>query len=532
MRRFAILMGAADLADELEVLLSNGRTKIDLEPDSPKVDDGNRCMSPRDRVQVCRTTSSLVLPRKLKVQALSREHWRKSRQIALDAEVAKRLGLLSVECRRLRQAFSIYDEDDSGTLEGGEILAALTDLGLKPRMKTEKFAIQSLLDDGAELGFEAFCSLVQDCRVRAQDSQRSQLQHMFKVYDVDDSGALDIDELWLVLKDLGLGPAHDFEKRALMEVLLAKCDTDGSGKIEREEFELLVQCIRERLSECRREREQAIRDRMQLSDDVFFEFRPELVWLFHAFLRFDADNSNSLDASELRRLVAELGCELNPLNDCADIDVDLYIDSVVAKNKGAIGFVDFLKFVRMLRERQKERNEKFFRRLFCKYDRDESGELDLDEMGVLFADLGINPSNRAEQDEILKMVDDADVDGSHSLSFAEFAQLCQRVHEKLRSVRLDDERRFAKERLRFTEEEYQELRESFAIIDTTNSGFVSKAAMREALRRMKRSVTCEDMELFAEAGYDSIKFEGYLRLMKHLVDSGADASVQWDEECC
>merc|ERR1719281_495614 len=91
------------------------------------------------------------------------------------------------------------------------------------------------------------------------------------------------------------------------------------------------------------------------------------------------------------------------------------------------------------------------RPLFEEYDRDQSGELSMQEVSRILVDLNLQPKSAAEQAEISRMMDDVDADGSGLIDFDEFLWFVQRLHERLHAMKRKDENREAKE-LRYSQD--------------------------------------------------------------------------------
>merc|ERR1719335_107551 len=88
--------------------------------------------------------------------------------------------------------------------------------------------------------------------------------------------------------------------------------------------------------------------------------------------------------------------------------------------------------------------------IFDSYDRDCSGDLSMREVSKILLDIGLQPKNKEEQEEIQKMMEEVDEDGSMEINFEEFLLLFQRINEKLKAMQRENERARALE-LNFTE---------------------------------------------------------------------------------
>ena len=135
----------------------------------------------------------------------------------------------------LKSLFSKYDKDNSGTLAGKELEQLLQDdLG----MDTEQAEIYILLrdEDGSKsLDFDEFKEWLNSGEnfQLINDSSKFYVVHqaveMFKKYDVDGQGSLDVQEFSKVMADLN----HDV---TTTEAAVKALDKDGNGVVSFSEF--------------------------------------------------------------------------------------------------------------------------------------------------------------------------------------------------------------------------------------------------------------------------------------------------------
>jgi len=102
-------------------------------------------------------------------------------------------------------------------------------------------------------------------------------------------------------------------------------------------------------------------------------------------------------------------------------------------------FKEFLFLVSEIRQHRMSRIGDDQLITFAFYDKDHSGSLDIGEVSVILSDVGIAPRNRIEQEELGMMIHAADEDGSGTIDFDEFQHLCQRIDEKLKQMRYEEE---------------------------------------------------------------------------------------------
>ena len=90
-------------------------------------------------------------------------------------------------------------------------------------------------------------------------------------------------------------------------------------------------------------------------------------------------------------------------------------------------FASFLQLILTVREELARGHHEELQKLFRKYDKDASGELNMREISRLLEHFGCLPSTVEEQREILQMIDEADEDGSGLINFLEFKSLILKI---------------------------------------------------------------------------------------------------------
>jgi len=186
-----------------------------------------------------------------------------------------------------------------------------------------------------------------------------------------------------------------------------------------------------------------------------------------------------------------------------------------------INFNDFLEIVWEIRHYRMETAKEEQLDNFKKFDRDGSGSLTCSEISRLLAEIGLTPANRVEQEEISNLISSVDQDGSGFIDFSEFQELCQRIDEKLRSFRYEEEIEFAM-CLGFSEQQMRDLRQVFTSLDADASQKLDADEVRIGLAMMNKHVT---HKVFEETfrhldtdGSGELDFLEFLEFMKMIVD--------------
>jgi len=436
------------------------------------------------------------------------------------AKVQRGFCVTTKECERFAEIFSRYDYNRSGGLDVVELHGALADLGLRPSNKKEKLELVRLVQgsEGSELDFRQFCRVVVARRKRAQEAQRDHLNRLFQQYDKDDSGALSADELMMVFNDLSLSPERDDERLAFLDAV-REVDTDRSGEIEWSEFEILVQVVRERLAQCRREREVRISKQMKLPADIFLNFRPILTHMHDAFLEADSMGRGAVEHHKVEQLVWQLGFGKDPTTIAQLRTVDQVLKDLFDNHK-LIDFCILLQIVQRLRElREESCSDKGLRSIFEMYDIDHSASLSMDEVHRILIDLGLAGSNDPKHEarvnqQLVEIFEETDNDGNGTIEYNEFYLLFHRVSEMLYKKRRDEERKTA-ESLGFGEDELRDMREIFAMLDKDGTGSLPFDEVVRAVNIVgDNPVVEETMQKYDGEHLGRLNFESFLHVIR------------------
>ena len=250
----------------------------------------------------------------------------------------------------LEMAFQRADVDNSGTLEAHEVWSALEDLAVDelPMTMDEIEALyESLVGDGTRsVSYQEFLGtmwkVLINCQRKVFESAAPSLRGItrdnffdimtqaFHDADVDQSGTLDMAELWSLLEDLAAGPVPMtmFE----MEALMAMFDDNKDGSIDYMEYmdgmwNLLISVNREDYVQnhvLREEEEEYMDVGTSLADEILAssDQMQLLRGLDHdtvevifsiAFDKADRDGNGFLDEYELGVMIDELSRDDLPM---------------------------------------------------------------------------------------------------------------------------------------------------------------------------------------------------------------------------
>jgi len=143
---------------------------------------------------------------------------------------------------KLRETFDAVDEEKLGHIGKEQLGKAMSMLGIQFDDDELHEAILEIdLDGSGEIEWPEFLFLMSkfgtnfSIENKFSEERLAEMREVFQIFDVDNSGTLDIGELRDVMKSIGLAP-DDWEIRAM----IAEVDADGSGEIDWSEFLYLM----------------------------------------------------------------------------------------------------------------------------------------------------------------------------------------------------------------------------------------------------------------------------------------------------
>mmetsp|Transcript_120478 Transcript_120478/g.190947 ORF Transcript_120478/g.190947 Transcript_120478/m.190947 type:complete len:883 (+) Transcript_120478:87-2735(+) len=438
------------------------------------------------------------------------------------------------ERQALIEAFARFDIDMSGYLDHGEVIACLREFGLCGTTPAEKREILRICcqattsdEDGSPREqatspgkvaidlFDLALTVVPLVRHALVELRGDELFKEFFKYDIDGSGTLSKAEMKELARGMGLDPRS-------LDLSLALTGSDD--EVDFETFQDMIVLGREQLQRVCRDREREVQKIAGLSEAEFQDVREDLVGLHDVFLRYDKDRSGSLNKNELTFMLLE--CGLAPKNAQEKAEIDKIIEECDRDKNKELSFMEFLNIFRAVRSfRQDTRRAELVER-FQKYDRDGSGNLSSNEISLLLSDLGLVPLNRKEQEQLANLISSVDIDGSGFIDFAEFAELSQRIDEKLKSFRYEEEVECAM-CLGFSEKQMRDFRWVFDSLDTDGSQKLDAAEVKNGLSIMSKKIGNETFDtIFAKLDADGsgeLDFLEFVHFMKMLRDGDGPA---------
>jgi len=138
--------------------------------------------------------------------------------------------LTSDQLEEIREAFKLFDTDDSGTIDSDELKVAMRAMGFEPkREEVWRMIAESDRDGSGTISFETFQE-VMALKMHARNPKEEAIK-AFRLFDDDETGTISLKNLRRVAKELGENMTDD----ELQEVI-DFCDKDGRGEILLEDF--------------------------------------------------------------------------------------------------------------------------------------------------------------------------------------------------------------------------------------------------------------------------------------------------------
>ena len=147
-----------------------------------------------------------------------------------DAKKYERPGLTEDEILEIKEAFDLFDSDQSGAIDINELKQSMISLGFQAKNATIYQMIADLDEDGnGQLDFPEFLNMM-TARLSEKDS-KADIEKVYKLFEETDSGHITLKSLKAVAKELG----EEMSDQELNEIL-ERADLDRNGKVELDDF--------------------------------------------------------------------------------------------------------------------------------------------------------------------------------------------------------------------------------------------------------------------------------------------------------
>jgi len=132
--------------------------------------------------------------------------------------------------REVKEAFDLFDTDNSGAIDAKELKIAMQALGFEPSSDEVAKMVRDIdVDGNATVEFEEFLEMMEG-KMSGKDPVE-EMSKAFKLYDIDGKGKITVGDMQRVAKELGENLSKDE-----LQGILDESDRDGSGTITEDEF--------------------------------------------------------------------------------------------------------------------------------------------------------------------------------------------------------------------------------------------------------------------------------------------------------
>jgi len=130
----------------------------------------------------------------------------------------------------IKEAFDLFDMDQSGEIDVQEMHVAMRALGLEPsKAETEKLLSSADTDDSGHIGYREFEKMMADKLLKVEPLD--EVKRVFRLLDSDQTGKISFNNLNKVAKEIGSGFTDD-----KVQDMIDTADKDGDGEINLDEF--------------------------------------------------------------------------------------------------------------------------------------------------------------------------------------------------------------------------------------------------------------------------------------------------------
>ena len=154
----------------------------------------------------------------------------KGKKADFNSKNYERPGLSADEVEEIKEAFDIFDADQSGTISVAELLNAMKSLGFDTKNPAIFKMIADFDEDGnGVITFDEFLDMM-TARISDRNT-RDDLRRVFNLFDDDRKGSISVDDLRRVARELG----EEISEEELKEIV-QRADLDADKQLSFEDF--------------------------------------------------------------------------------------------------------------------------------------------------------------------------------------------------------------------------------------------------------------------------------------------------------
>mmetsp|Transcript_39513 Transcript_39513/g.86189 ORF Transcript_39513/g.86189 Transcript_39513/m.86189 type:complete len:175 (+) Transcript_39513:66-590(+) len=152
---------------------------------------------------------------------------------AFSARDYERPGLKQDEIEEIKEAFDLFDTDQSGEIDLKELKAAMSSLGYESKNETIFTMLSELDKDGnASLDFGEFLELMAGKEGKEDKETKEEVNKVFALFDIDHKGHMTVRDVARVARELG----ERLSMEELTEIVRRACSDEASLEIYPEDF--------------------------------------------------------------------------------------------------------------------------------------------------------------------------------------------------------------------------------------------------------------------------------------------------------
>eukprot|EP01083_Nonionella_stella_P034740 94990_1 len=134
------------------------------------------------------------------------------------------------EMQEVKEAFNLFDTDNSGTIDVKELKAAMRALGFEVKKEEIRNMLMEFDKDGSgEIEFDEFIQMMSP-RMASRDT-KEEIMKVFKLFDEDDTGYITFRNLKRICQELG----EDLTDEEIQE-MVDEADRAGNGQVTADDF--------------------------------------------------------------------------------------------------------------------------------------------------------------------------------------------------------------------------------------------------------------------------------------------------------
>merc|ERR1719392_224243 len=125
----------------------------------------------------------------------------KAKHQNFNARQYERPGLKQDEIEEIKEAFDLFDTDQSGEIDPKEMKAAMQSLGYESKNDTIFTMLAELDKDGnASLDFEEFLDLMSGKEGKDEKDTKEEIEKVFRLFDTESKGVIVVKDVMKVCK--------------------------------------------------------------------------------------------------------------------------------------------------------------------------------------------------------------------------------------------------------------------------------------------------------------------------------------------